>query len=283
MNNKKRAACAVLLCAAGIGIAGLQCGLTVRQYTIQSNKVPAGKSLRLVMLSDLHSYIYGYDQSSLLQKAADAQPDMILLCGDIVDDKRPLTGATLFLSGVAELAPCYYVSGNHEYWSGDPQGIFSLIESYSIRVLRNEWEEIETAGVRCTIYGVDDPARYGDRQPRSYGDAQSYQHALAAFDNIDRSRLNILLAHRPEYIAEYAQHPFDLTLCGHAHGGQWRIPYLLNGLFAPNQGFFPAYAGGRYSCNGMTEIVSRGLVRNWKPRFFNPPEIVVVDLIHVKN
>ena len=68
MNNKKRAACAVLLCAAGIGIAGLQCGLTVRQYTIQSNKVPAGKSLRLVMLSDLHSYIYGYDQSSLLQK-----------------------------------------------------------------------------------------------------------------------------------------------------------------------------------------------------------------------
>ena len=77
---------------------------------------------------------------------------------------------------------------------------------------------------------------------------------------------------------EYAKYPFDLVLCGHAHGGQWRIPYLLNGLIAPNQGLFPKYAGGQYICGSMTEIVGRGLARDWKPRLFNPPEIVVVEV-----
>lgn len=93
MTAKKRAACALLLCAAGVGIAGLQCGLTVRTYTAQTEKLPAGKRLRVVMLSDLHSYIYGEDQLPLLERVADLQPDLIALCGDIVDDKRPQRGA----------------------------------------------------------------------------------------------------------------------------------------------------------------------------------------------
>lgn len=93
-----------------------------------------------------------------------------------------------------------------------------------------------------------------------------------------KDSFNILLAHRPEYIEEYGQYPFDLVLSGHAHGGQWRIPYLMNGLIAPNQGWFPKYAGGLYRHGDMTEIVGRGLLLDWKPRLFNPPEIVVVDI-----
>ena len=279
MNTKKRIACALLICAAGIGIAGLQCGLTVRRYTVQSGKLAAGKQLRIAMLSDLHSYVYGNDQSPLLKKVADEQPDLILLCGDMVDDKKPQQGAQMLLEHIADIAPCYYVSGNHEFWSEDPEGIFDMVQSCGIHVLRGTREEITVDSVDYVICGVDDPAGSGDRRPRSYGNRAAYQRALEAFSDLPQDNFNILLAHRPEYIAEYARQPFDLVLSGHAHGGQWRIPYLMNGLIAPNQGWLPKYAGGQYRCGDMTEIVGRGLVLNWKPRLFNPPEIVVVDIV----
>ena len=90
----------------------------------------------------------------------------------------------------------------------------------------------------------------------------------------------VLLSHRPELFEIYQKYEFDLVLSGHAHGGQWRIPGLLNGLFAPNQGLFPKYAGGRYDYAGGTMIVSRGLARESTkvPRIFNRPELVVVDV-----
>lgn len=278
MTRKKRIAYSLLLCAIGVGIAGLQCGLTPRHYNIQTSKVPEGKNLRILMLSDLHSCIYGKEQSQLLHFVKREQPDLILLCGDIVDDKYPQDGAKQLFSKIIDIAPCYYVSGNHEFWSGKAESIFRMIESYGIRVLRNESEEILIKNIPLTICGVDDPASVGGRQKRTYGDRNTYVKTLESFGDLPQDRFTILLAHRPEYINEYAKHSFDLTLCGHAHGGQWRIPYLMNGLIAPNQGWFPQYAGGQYICGQMTEIVGRGLLRDWKPRLFNPPEIVVVDI-----
>lgn len=278
MTGKRRIAYSILLCTIGIGIAGLQCSLTPRYYTIQTSKVQEGKDLRILMLSDLHSCIYGKEQSQLLYYVKQEQPDLILLCGDIVDDKYPQDGAKQLFSQITDIAPCYYVSGNHEFWSGNAESIFRMIESYGIRVLRNEGEEIQIQDIPLTICGVDDPASVGGHQKRTYGDRDAYLKTLESFDNVATERFAILLAHRPEYIKEYAKHPFDLTLCGHAHGGQWRIPYLMNGLIAPNQGLFPQYAGGQYTCGQMTEIVGRGLLRDWKPRLFNPPEIVVVDI-----
>ena len=96
----------------------------------------------------------------------------------------------------------------------------------------------------------------------------------------DTGAYTILLAHRPEYYETYCNYSFDLVLCGHAHGGQWRIPYLINGLYAPNQGIFPKYAGGRYDGDKTTMIVSRGLdiETTWVPRIFNRPELVIIDL-----
>ena len=92
---------------------------------------------------------------------------------------------------------------------------------------------------------------------------------------------SILLSHRPERVADYTGRGFDLVLSGHAHGGQWRIPLLGVGLIAPNQGLFPRYAGGTYNLEGTTLVVSRGLARESTriPRLYNPPEVVVVDLV----
>ena len=91
----------------------------------------------------------------------------------------------------------------------------------------------------------------------------------------------VLLSHRPELAELYSTYPFDLVLSGHAHGGQWRIPGILNGLYAPHQGLFPEYAGGRYEFAQQTFIVSRGLARESTkvPRIFNRPELVIVDVV----
>ena len=87
-------------------------------------------------------------------------------------------------------------------------------------------------------------------------------------------------AQRCESLGDYAALGFDLVLCGHAHGGQWRIPGLVNGVYAPNQGILPPYAGGRYDAGGTTMIVSRGLARETTavPRIWNRPELVVAEL-----
>lgn len=276
--GKKRAIYSLLLCAVGVGIAGLQYSLTPRCYSIETAKITAGKELRLVMLSDLHSWTYGENQSRLLYHIRQQQPDGIMLCGDMVDDKYPRIGAEQLLSQLPDIAPCYYVSGNHEFWSGEADEIFAGIASYGISVLRSSWEPFTIKGVTIHICGVDDPAVTGNCRARSYGDRTAYLKQLDTFDVLLDDVFTILLAHRPEYIMDYAKHTFDLTLCGHAHGGQWRIPFLMNGLIAPNQGWFPKYAGGMYFCGGMTEIVGRGLLCDWKPRLFNPPEIVIIDI-----
>lgn len=283
MGIKKRAVCAAVLCAVGMGIAGLQCGLESRYYVIRTDKIARGKGLRLLMLSDLHSCPFGENQSRLLFHVRMEQPDLILLCGDIVDDQRPQDHAKALLSQLTAIAPCYYVAGNHEFWSEDPAAIFRMIEGYGICVLRNMWKTITVQGIELTVCGVDDPAGNGTGEVHHYGDPAKYQENLHRFDEVPVDCFTVLLAHRPEYMREYAKHPFDLTLCGHAHGGQWRIPYLMNGLIAPNQGWFPQYAGGQYHCGKMTEIVGRGLMLDWKPRLFNPPEIVVVDVKGTKD
>lgn len=279
--KKKHLISAVLLCAAGIAASGLYCGLTTRQYTVSTELLPAGERIRIVMLSDLHSYVYGKDQQPLLDRVRGLKPDLIVLCGDIVDDKQPTEGAELLLSQIAAIAPCYYVSGNHEFWADEPQEIFRMIESYGVRVLHDTRETVRVGNSEIVLCGVDDPAGYGSGKPGStgsYGSRAQYQAVLSMFDDLPEDRFTVLLAHRPEYIAEYAAHQFDLALCGHAHGGQWRIPFLMNGLIAPNQGFFPQYAGGQYEYGELTQIVGRGLVCDWKPRVFNPPEVVAVDI-----
>ena len=96
----------------------------------------------------------------------------------------------------------------------------------------------------------------------------------------ENGNYTILLSHRPELFEHYVSRGFDLVLCGHAHGGQWRIPRILNGLYAPNQGLFPQYAGGQYDSDATTMIVSRGLARESTrlPRIFNRPELVLVEI-----
>lgn len=265
----------VLALLAALAAVAFYHGLITRPYTISSSRLT--QPLRIVLLSDLHSAIHGAEQRDLLQRIEAAQPDLILMAGDIVDDILPIRGSELLLAGIAGICPVYYVTGNHEFWAEDIEAIRDLLRGHGVHILEDAYEEIELNGNRLLIAGIDDPDK------TSYEDAayDQEQSMAAAFGSLgDSESYRILLAHRPERIEFYTRFGFDLILSGHAHGGQVRLPFLLNGLYAPNQGFFPPYAGGLYQHGELVHIVGRGLSYNPRlPRIFNPPEVVVIDLI----
>ena len=252
-------------------------GLTIARYEVQSAKLNAGEAIRAVLLTDLHSYIYEPGQEPLIRRVKELKPDIIFLSGDMADDRNPFAGMELLLAGIAGIAPCYYVTGSHDYWSGDIKNIKAAISDFGVTVLAGQTAELTLKGQHLFISGMDDPSM----APASPGEWEddAYRKALRTFDSIDRNGYNILVAHRPDFIKEYGELGFDLVLSGHTHGGQVRIPFVLNGLYAPNQGYFPKYAGGLYDVDGTSLLVSRGLSYYPElPRIFNPPEIVLVEL-----
>lgn len=247
-------------------------------YKVETEKITT--PIRIALITDLHSDWYGKNQHVLLEALERQHPDIVLLGGDIFDDKGSYKSAEITLKNLSEQYPCYYVTGNHEYWSKDIDNILAIVGAYGIPILSGDCETLEIKGQTVNICGVDDPdvVAYTKNGVGMLEQLKSAEEAVKATDNSEG--YTILLSHRPEWAETYMQYDFDLVLCGHAHGGQWRIPGLLNGLYAPNQGVFPKYAGGRYDFESGTLIVSRGLARESTPvpRVFNRPELVIIDL-----
>ena len=129
--------------------------LWVVTYEIVSDKVSA--PLCLAVLTDLHSCDYGQDQQELLEAVAAEEPHGVLLVGDIVDDVLPEEDAWTAISALAERWPCFYVTGNHEWWSGEAERICAQMEDLGVTVLRGDSETLQLNGQAVTLYGIDDP------------------------------------------------------------------------------------------------------------------------------
>ena len=265
----------VIVILVGVSVIALDQRLIVRNYEVASDLV--NEPIRLVVISDLHSTVYGEGQEVLIEMIAAQKPDVILLAGDIVDDNLPEEPAYLFMEKVVEIAPTYYVMGNHEIWSAHANRIRYTANGLGVNVLRNDFVNVELNGEEIVLFGIDDPHSWeyeDDLEPIGWNQTLSN-----LWKSDESGHFQVLISHRPEQVSTYENLGFDLIVAGHAHGGQVRIPFLVNGLFTPNQGFFPDYAGGDYSLNDETTmIVSRGTVVNWVPRVFNRPEVVVIDL-----
>lgn len=244
--------------------------LILRTYTVVSPKLTA--EVRLAVVTDFHSSDNADDVVTMVASCA---PDAVLMVGDMFDDdtaNRPTERTLSLMRQLSAQYPCYYVSGNHEAWTGEMDALYQQTAEAGVTVLRMSSGVLTVRGQRIALCGIPDPY-----EMVFSGAPDTEEQLRQALEDVDSADFTVLLAHRPELLAKYAQFPLDLVVSGHAHGGQVRIPGVLNGLYAPNQGWFPKLAGGAYTQDGTTLIVSRGLaVRTRLPRIFNRPEVVLV-------
>lgn len=273
MRKKHRWILPVLAILVALTLIALNERLILRTYTVVSPKLTA--EVRLAVVTDFHSSDNADDVVTMVASCA---PDAVLMVGDMFDDdtaNRPTERTLSLMRQLSALYPCYYVSGNHEAWTGEMDALYQQTEEAGVTVLRMSSGVLTVRGQRIALCGIPDPY-----EMVFSGAPDTEEQIRQAMENVDSADFTVLLAHRPELLAKYAQFPLDLVVSGHAHGGQVRIPGVLNGLYAPNQGWFPKLAGGAYTQDGTTLIVSRGLaVRTRLPRIFNRPEVVLVRCV----
>ena len=250
--------------------------LEINEYVVMSERLPSAfHGFKIAQVSDLHNAEFGENNEKLLSALAQVQADLIVLTGDLVDSRRTDTGVALdFAERAVEIAPTYYVTGNHESRVEAYADLKTDMISRGVTVLENQVVSITKNAESIRLMGLRDPA-FADKLDKdiqkSYLETQLSQFTWS-------EEYTILLSHRPEFFNVYAEYQVDLVFSGHAHGGQIRLP-KIGGLFAPNQGFFPKYDAGLYE-NGRTKmLVSRGVGNSLFPlRINNPPEIVVITL-----
>lgn len=245
----------------------------LNNITISSKDLPSAFSgYKIAQISDLHNAQFGNENAMLIRLLKEASPDIIVITGDIVDSTHTdMDTAIAFVRNIVEIAPCYYVTGNHEAWLGsDYNELENALIDAGVIVLHDEAVTLEKEGQTIQMIGVDDP-------DFSYIAADKIISAKLEHINITQE-FTIMLSHRPELFDSYVENEIDLVLSGHAHGGQVRIP-LIGGLIAPNQGLFPKYDAGVYSEGNTTMVVSCGIGNSVIPiRINNRPEIVLIEL-----
>lgn len=234
-------------------------------YSVESEKTDG---LKIVFVSDLHNCSFGgKDQSGIFKKIEKSKPDLVLFGGDVIDAWGGTENSLRLMKTVAEKYPCAYTAGNHEEMREDEEEFFEEVRKLDVPVINGDFTEFDINSQKIRVYGIIDYHDY-------------YQE-----NELNSDYYNILLLHQPEQFEPYDPNlkKFDLILSGHAHGGQWRIPFILEqGLYAPDQGIFPDYTTGQYQYGNCTHIISRGLARPMRmifiPRIFNRPELSVIDI-----
>lgn len=251
--------------------------ISITEIKITSSKIPSSfKGYKILQISDLHNKKFGDNQDVLIQKMKSIDPDIIAITGDLIDSKS--YDAEVSMQLIREMVkkyPVYFVTGNHEQWSGKYNSLEKELKKYGVNVLRNEHVVIRKGEQEINLLGIDDP-EFGTGN-RDEGNIIIDEIKKAKIE-MQPDRYNVLLSHRPEFIKEYTNERLDLVLSGHAHGGQVRLPFI-GGLVAPNQGVLPKYTAGLYVEQNTSMVVSRGLGNSIIPqRILNRPEIVVVQL-----
>lgn len=249
--------------------------LKLSRHSVSIKNLPDSFSgFRIIQISDLHNDEFGKDNGTLLGIIKESKPDIIVFTGDLIDCRRPDIGVSLkFAENAIKIAPCYYVTGNHEARIPEYTEAKEDFRNLGVTLLENEGVLISRENGSILLAGVNDP-RFKEDSPLT--DCEVMENQLKELSQ--KNLPSVLLSHRPELFEVYTEHNFDLVLCGHTHGGHFRFP-LVGGLWSPYQGFFPKYDAGRFSKNNTEMIVCRGLKKSSvPPRFLNRPEIILVEL-----
>lgn len=240
-------------------------------YTVESDRLPSAfGGFRIAQVSDLHNDDLSDNFASLLTKLEKAAPDIIAVTGDLVDCRVPdMDKAAYFMQQALQIAPVFYVTGNHEaaLYAEYPQ-FEQRLRDMGITVLNNEAVSLTVGNAQITLLGLADPnATTMDSNDR-----------ISLMQTYTTQGFTIVLSHRPELFDEYYTAQADLVLTGHAHGGQIRIPFV-GGIYAPGQGLLPEYDAGVFTRGSTVMYISRGIGNSLFPiRFNNRPEIPVIIL-----
>lgn len=284
MKTKKKfivlAAIVAILILLIIWIAYGNTDLEIYKYNVKSEDIPSEfDNFRIVQISDLHNAEFGENNEKLLLMLKQADADIIAITGDMIDSRNTdIDVAISFAQKAVNIAPVYYVNGNHESRVlGEYEKLKQGLTDAGVTILENSSADITIGDEAITLIGINDPTFRMDIVDDTM--EQNIAHQLV---NVipDNDNYKVLLAHRPEYFDVYAG-KVDLVLSGHAHGGQFRIPFI-GGLVAPGQGFFPEYYEGSHIKENTEMIVSRGIGNSIIPfRINNKPEIIVAELTKI--
>lgn len=253
--------------------------LMVSTVTVSSNRIPtAFNGFLIAQVSDLHNAVFGENNAELLQILSECKPNIIVVTGDLVDAEHTDIDVALdFAKEAAHIAGTYYVTGNHEGSLSQYDELKTGLESMGVVVLEDASMQLEYNGEKVTLIGLSDPSF--THKGNMLGEVPAMVDTKLRGLIGDKDDYTILLSHRPELFETYVNCGVDLVLSGHAHGGQFRLPFI-GGLVAPNQGLFPKYDAGLYTKGDTNMIVCRGLGNSIIPiRFNNRPEIVLLELI----
>lgn len=244
--------------------------VVVTEHSLVSERLPESfDGFTVVQLSDIHGARL-WDITDIAEKTAAAQPDIIAITGDMVDEGTDLSRIDTLLGALAEIAPVYYVSGNHEWGSWRVEEVESVLDRHGVRYLRNEYELIALGEESIVLAGVEDPNGPADMMKPD---------ELAALITAEQGeKFTLLLGHRNYWAEKYPLLEADVILCGHAHGGIVRLPFV-GGVLGTGFELFPEHVDGTVESGRYTLIISRGLGNSIPvPRFLNNPEIIVLRL-----
>ena len=251
--------------------------LQLNTYTISSDKLPEMfDGYRVAHISDLHNAEMGKNNEKLLNMLNEAEPDIIAITGDLIDfNNTDVKIALQFAEEAIKIAPCYYVTGNHEAMVSEYADLKTGLIERGVIVLEDERVDLENKGEKIALIGLNDPS-FKVNYSVDNVETVMKNHILEAMSESDD--FTLLLSHRPELFEVYVDCDMDLVLSGHAHGGQFRLPFV-GGVVAPDQGFFPDYDAGLFTDGNTNMIVSKGVGNSIIPfRFNNRPEVILIEL-----
>lgn len=271
--SKKKWILGILISVLFIWLIWSNVTVQITHITVPDEDLPSAfDGYKIAQISDLHNAKFGKDNNVLIKMLEEHQPDIIVITGDMVDSNHTdVEVAIQFARRAAAIAPCYYVTGNHEGWlEKEYERLEAGLLAAGVDVMHDEAVILEKGGDSMQLIGVDDPTF------RYYFGGNPFRSQLQKLKNNDE--FTVLLSHRPELFETYVKEDVDIVFTGHAHGGQVRIPFV-GGVVAPGQGFLPEYDAGIYTEGTTTMVVSRGIGNSVVPvRVNNRPEIVIVEL-----
>ena len=268
----------IILVPVGILYIDSNTRLVTTEFDLYYANLPdAFDGYRIALLADIHGVEHGKNNERLTEAVRAANPDIIVIAGDLIDRfqtgkpvEKQLEIAQTLVSQLVRIAPVYYVTGNHEWDSGAVRPLLLMLEENDVNVLRNQYRRLKIGNETIILAGVDDPGG-----PADMIKPEDFIESIQQGENAD---FIVVLSHRNYNLPLYSRLGVELVLSGHAHGGMVRLPFT-DGIVGPQYDLFPTHTSGLYTMGNTDMVVSRGLGNHFGwTRFLNNPEVVVVEL-----